>query len=96
MDSKHTPGRRLYDACFKAFDYDNPWSVGTAGTKAKYEAAARAFAQSDPLLAAAPELLEALTALVGLAKVRGGRLHEYGAAVAAAEAVIAKAESPAQ
>lgn len=31
---------------------------------------------------------EALSGLVGLAKMRGGNLHEYGAAIAAAEAAL--------
>lgn len=48
------------------------------------------------LIAAAPELLTALEALCGLAEFRGGHLNEYGAAVAAARAVIAKAKVPVQ
>ena len=43
------------------------------------------------LIAAAPELLEALTNLCGLAEKRPGSLHEYKAAVDSARAAIAKA-----
>lgn len=43
------------------------------------------------LIAAAPELLESLTNLVGLAKLGAARLDKYHAALAHAEAVIAKA-----
>lgn len=43
------------------------------------------------LIAAAPELLESLTNLVGLAKLGAARLDKYHAALATAEAVIAKA-----
>jgi len=44
-----------------------------------------------PLIAAAPELLESLTNLVGLAKLGAARLDKYHAALAHAGAVIAKA-----
>ena len=37
-------------------------------------------------------LLESLRNMVGLAKMRGGHLHEYGAAIKDAEEAIAKAE----
>ncbi|NNA69452.1 hypothetical protein [Pseudomonas gessardii] len=43
------------------------------------------------LIAAAPELLENLTNLVGLAKLGAARLDKYHAALASAEAIIAKA-----
>ena len=43
------------------------------------------------LIATAPELYQMLDNLVGLAKARGGRLHEYGSAIADAEAALAKA-----
>ena len=43
------------------------------------------------LIAAAPDLLDSLAALVELARMRGGKLHEYGAALDAADAAIAKA-----
>lgn len=44
------------------------------------------------LIAAAPELLEALEGLCGLAELRPGHLQDYKAAVAAARAAIAKAK----
>lgn len=44
------------------------------------------------LIAAAPDLLASLRNLVGLAKMRGGNLHEYGAAIKDAEAALSKAE----
>lgn len=43
------------------------------------------------LIAAAPELLEALKGLCGLAELRPGHLQDYKAAVADARAAIAKA-----
>lgn len=43
------------------------------------------------LIAAAPELLESLEGLCGLAELRPGHLHDYKAAVASARAAIAKA-----
>ncbi len=43
------------------------------------------------LIAAAPELLESLTNLVGLARLGAAHLDKYHAALASAEAVIAKA-----
>ncbi|MFK7671770.1 hypothetical protein [Pseudomonas lundensis] len=43
------------------------------------------------LIAAAPELLESLSNLMGLAKLGAARLDKYHAALADAEAVIAKA-----
>lgn len=43
------------------------------------------------LIAAAPELLESLVNLVGLAELGAARLDKYHAALANAEAVIAKA-----
>lgn len=47
------------------------------------------------LMSTAPELLEKLKALVGLAKYRGGHLDEYKAAITDADAIIAKAEGKA-
>ncbi len=43
------------------------------------------------LIAAAPDLLESLTNLVGLAKLGAARLDKYHAALATAESAIAKA-----
>jgi hypothetical protein len=43
------------------------------------------------LISAAPDLLEALEGLCGLAELRPGHLHEYKNAVDAARAAIAKA-----
>lgn len=43
------------------------------------------------MIAATPELVESLRNLVGLAKMRGGNLHEYGAAIKDAEAALSKA-----
>ena len=43
------------------------------------------------LIAAAPDLLESLTNLVGLAKLGAARLDKYQAALSDAEAAIAKA-----
>lgn len=43
------------------------------------------------LIVAAPELLESLTNLVGLARLGAAHLDKYHAALASAEAVIAKA-----
>ena len=43
------------------------------------------------LIAAAPELLESLTNLVGLARLGAARIDKYHAALANAEAIIAKA-----
>jgi len=44
------------------------------------------------LIAAAPELLEALEGLCGLAELRPGHLQDYKAAVAAARNAITKAK----
>ena len=43
------------------------------------------------LVSAAPDLLEALTALVGLARMRAAPLGDYVSALAVADAAIAKA-----
>lgn len=43
------------------------------------------------LIAAAPDLLESLTNLVGLARLGAARIDKYHAALANAEAIIAKA-----
>lgn len=48
-------------------------------------------AANSRLIAAAPELLEALEGLCGLAELRPGHLQDYKAAVASARAAIAKA-----
>jgi hypothetical protein len=45
------------------------------------------------LLSAAPELLEALKGLVGLATLRPGHLQDYKAAVNIAQTAIKKAEN---
>lgn len=49
------------------------------------------------LIAAAPDLYEALESLVGLAEMQGGNLHQYAAAIKDAKGVLARArneESP--
>lgn len=43
------------------------------------------------LIAAAPDLLESLVNIVGLAKLAAAPIHQYKAAIAAAEAAIRKA-----
>lgn len=46
------------------------------------------------LIVAAPELLESLSNLVGLARLGAAHLSKYHAALAHAEAIIAKARGP--
>ncbi len=102
--SKHTPGpwvfsksdqygdMRFYVAQADGAPYTPDYSdvatliAETVNSERRYiqEANAR-------LIAAAPELLEALTNLCGLAEKRPGSLHEYKAAVDSARAAIAKA-----
>ncbi len=45
------------------------------------------------LICASPDLLAVLSNLVGLAEMRGGKLHEYKAAIDEARGVIAKAKA---
>jgi hypothetical protein len=85
METKHTPG---------------PWAKsgsvirGIAGSERKVadvqiiDGEGQANAK---LIAASPDLLESLTNLVGLAKLGAARLDKYHAALATAEAAIAKA-----
>ena len=91
--SKHTPGPWRIER-------QNPspttgeWMV--SGAKPGYLAEVRDCGSGDEqanarLIAAAPDLLEALTALVGLARMRAAPLGDYVSALAVADAAIAKA-----
>ena len=92
--SKHTPGGWIVYP-FKAFVLpadrldpdDAPICAMLWPTDKRSEEETQANAR---LVAAAPELLEALRNLVGLAEMRGS-LHEYRAALDEARAAIAKA-----
>ena len=91
--SQHTPGPwtaepyRVGDSAYKiVYDADGHWLAEVFDVPNAPDTAAA----DARLIAAAPELLEALRNLVGLAEMRGS-LHEYRAALDEARAAIAKA-----
>lgn len=68
-------------------DAESRGYICLAGKPGDVEAEANAH-----LIAAAPEMKEALVNLVGLAEMRGPHLHEFVAALNVARAAIAKSE----
>jgi hypothetical protein len=67
-------------------DGDDKWLAKVQWNGEKHTEEQRANMR---LIAAAPDILKNLEGLCGLAKMRGGHLDEYGAAVRQAEAAIA-------
>ncbi len=94
--SKHTPGPWRAGTWGASVVSDQPIQDGINGSDDIQHYGGHLVAESIaacnmPLIIAAPELLESLTNLVGLAKLAAARLDKYHAALAHAEAVIAKA-----
>ena len=87
METKHTPGPWAIEYRTDGQSTYSP-RICAGEQDAEFKAKAEANAR---LIAAAPELLEALDGLCGLAELRPGHLQDYKAAVAAARAAIAKA-----
>lgn len=96
--SKHTPGpwtvqpraNNMIDVCHNNRDEPGAITLALCRVQARDSWIDEAHANAN-LIAAAPELLDALTNLCGLAKKRPGSLFEYKAAVDSARAAIAKA-----
>ncbi|MFJ4130825.1 hypothetical protein [Pseudomonas cyclaminis] len=88
METKHTPGPWNYGV---RKDGSIWLSLGASGVGPHYQGDLVATESDAKLIVAAPELLESLSNLVGLAKLGAARLDKYHAALADAEAVIAKA-----
>lgn len=92
--SKHTPGPWRLGKNSDDVVADSPSGHDDEGAVQYYGGhlvAESICSRNRALIAAAPELLESLTNLVGLAKLGAARLDKYHAALAHAEAVIAKA-----
>ena len=97
--SEHTPGPWLVQetTVYALNDERNPANRFTASVDSgwadeKCRISRQEVEANARLIAAAPDLLESLTNLVGLAKLGAARLDKYQAAMSAAEAAIAKAE----
>jgi hypothetical protein len=88
METKHTPGPWNYGV---RKDGSIWLSLGAPGVGPHYQGDLVATESDAKLIVAAPELLESLTNLVGLARLGAAHLSKYHAALAHAEAVIAKA-----
>ncbi len=88
--SAHTPGPWVASPDPNGSPTD--WVIGTTNESRPIDEVAVCNARDASLIAAAPELLEALEGLCGLAELRPGHLQDYKAAVAAARNAITKAK----
>lgn len=94
--NKHTPGPWRDGKWGASVVSDTPIAGGINGSDAVESYGGYLIAESisecnKSLIVAAPELLESLSNLVGLARLGAANLSKYHAALAHAEAVIAKA-----
>jgi hypothetical protein len=80
------PGSEYRDSAVLNVDAGTRAFICAAGIRGDAEAEANAR-----LISAAPDLLESLTNLIGLAEMRGPHLHEYKAAIDHAKAALEKA-----
>jgi hypothetical protein len=97
--SKHTPGPWVVTDKDNGIEFGvdtagGEWGIctvaGGAGETLKHDSQ-DASAANARLIAAAPELLDALKALVGLARMGAAPLSDYKAALRVADEAIAKA-----
>lgn len=90
--SKHTPGPWIDTRHRKVIARANSGELTTVCEV--FSGSVDTLEEADAnqsLIAAAPELLESLTNLVGLARAGAAQLGKYHAALAAADVAIAKA-----
>ena len=91
---KFTPGPWVVDESWHDGSINRLEPYRHIGMVSQYQYDASSNAENEAnakLISAAPELLEALTNLVGLARLGAARIDRYHAALAVADAAIAKA-----
>ncbi|WP_095067829.1 hypothetical protein [Pseudomonas sp. Irchel 3A18] len=92
--TKHTPGPWAVDESRHegAINRKDPFRHIGMVSQFLHDASSHAENEANAkLIAAAPELLESLSNLVGLARLGAANISKYHAALAHAESVIAKA-----